>query len=488
VREQEMTDSDPGEMKLGLEVFKGFGGKMMQAVLGFVGTIVFARALGPHSFGGFYLLLSLIHLANRPVMGVAVATKKRFAELNAERSDIFGVQIIFNAVVFGTVTICAFAFSPYLESYTGLDDAAILFVVLFGAILAFAPTQELVAGTGKVSAPVWIDTLRSVFTFPLQLWLVLLGLGAAGMVFGLSIATLLSVPITLYYLATVPTYPGWDTIRSVWAFARYSIWSRIVGRAYDELDPLILGFILAPSAVGYYQVAYKLTVPGTFVTVVASSGLLAKVSNLDSKGQSIGSDVTNTVAFASVIAIPMFFGTLAIPEPLIVTAYEAEYIAATELLVGLALFTIVRTQSSILGNVINGLEKPSIVLRGSAVSLVINLVVGIPLTLEIGPMGVVIATIVAETFRYGLFFVVVRQNTSANLLPRPLFEQMAAGALMFGIVDTVHRTYVTINSWVELSLLLATGAVVYFVALGAISSLFRSTLRSVLRDVVHGLN
>lgn len=483
-----MSDSDPGEMKLGLEVLKGFWGKLLQALLGFVGTVIFARALGPNSFGGYYLLLSLVMLANRPIMGVAVATKKRFAELDADRSHIFGAQIIFNAAALGVAIVGAVIFSARLDSYTGLDNAAILFVVLFGSILTFAPTQELVAGAGKISAPVWIDTVRSLFTFPLQLGLVMLGLGAAGMAFGLSLATLLCVPISLYYLHTVPTYPSRDTLKSVWNFARYSIGSRIVGRAYDELDPLLLGFLLTPSVVGYYQVAYKLTIPGTFISVIASSGMLAKVSNLDTKGQSIDTDVTNSVAFVSVLAIPIFFGALAIPEQLIITAYEAEYASAAELLIGLALFSIVRTQSSLLGDTLNGLNRPAIVLRGSAVALVINLAVGIPITLEFGPIGVVVATVLAETFRYALFFIIVRRETSAKLLPRPLFEQIAAGVVMFGVVQIVHQTYVTIDSWIPLLLLLTLGAGVYFATLAAISTLFRSTVQSVIQDARHGLN
>lgn len=483
-----MSDSDPGEMKLGLEVLKGFWGKLLQALLGFVGTVIFARALGPNSFGGYYLLLSLVMLANRPIMGVAVATKKRFAELDADRSHIFGAQVVFNAAAFGVAIIGAVVFSARLDSYTGLDNAAILFVVLFGSILTFAPTQELVAGTGKISAPVWIDTVRSLFTFPLQLGLVMLGLGAAGMAFGLSLATVLCVPITLYYLRTVPTYPSRDTLRSVWNFARYSIGSRIVGRAYDELDPLLLGFLLTPSVVGYYQVAYKLTVPGTFISVIASSGMLAKVSNLDTKGHSIDTDVTNSVAFVSVLAVPIFFGALAIPEQLIVTAYEAEYASAAELLIGLALFSVVRTQSSLLGDTLNGLNRPAIVLRGSAAALVINLAVGIPVTLEFGPIGVVVATVLAETFRYALFFIIVRRETSANLLPRPLFEQIAAGVVMFGVVQLVHQTYVIIDSWIPLLLLLTLGAGVYFATLAVISTLFRNTVQSVIQDARHGLN
>jgi hypothetical protein len=53
-------------MELGLEVSKGFLGKVVQAGFGFVGAIIFARVLGPTGFGGFFLLLSLVEISKRP--------------------------------------------------------------------------------------------------------------------------------------------------------------------------------------------------------------------------------------------------------------------------------------------------------------------------------------------------------------------------------------------------------------------------------------
>lgn len=481
-----MSDRDPGKTNLGLEVFKGFGGKLLQAFLGFVGTIIFARELGPNAFGGFYLLLSVVSMANRPVMGIANATKKRFSEATTDSSRIVGAQLAFNIVIFGIAILGAVIFGDQLSSYSGLEQAPLLFVVMFGSLLSFTPLQEILMGTGRVSIPVWIDTLRSVFTFPFQFALVFVGLGAAGMAYGLSLATLLCVPITFYYLRVLPSRPTLETLRSVWEFARYSIGTRLVGRAYDELDPLLLGFLLTPSVVGYYQVAYKLTIPGTFITVIASAGLMAKVSNLDSKQRSVDSDVTNTAAFASLLAIPLFFGALAMPETIIVTAYEAEYAEAASLLVGLALFSVVRTQAEVLENVLDGLDMPSATFQWSAVTLVLNLAIAIPATVRFGPIGIVASTVVAEIFRYGLFFVTVKRHTGATLLPRPLFEQALAGAIMFVVIDTVHATYVTVSSWMELLALVGGGAAVYFLALSAISDLFRHTIQSVLRDAVAG--
>lgn len=477
--------TEAGDMNLGLEVAKGFAAKLVQAALGFAGTIIFARALGPSSFGGFYLVLSLVQLADRPVKGVEVAAKKRFSEAESSRREVLGAQLLASGVAILAAVVAVVALAGPLASFTGVANAGLMFVLLFAGFVFFSPLQELLAARGLVGVQTWNDTLRSLFTFPFQLAFVLLGYGAAGMAYGLSLATFCCLPVTHYYLRTMPRRPGRETLRSLWAFARYSVVSRILGRTYSRLDVLLLGYFLTPATVGYYEVAYKLTVPATFVTVVAGTGLMTKVSNLHSREKGVAADVTNTLAFSSVLAIPLFFGALAIPEAVIVTAYGAEYAAAADLLVGLALYTIIMTQASPLQSVVDGLNLPNLDMRVSAATLALNVVIGIPLVLTIGAIGVVVGTVVAEAFRYLLFAFIVRRYTEANLLPRPLLGQVAAGVVMFGAVVAGHA-YLSVDSWFALGVLLAWGGIVYFVVLTAVSRLFRLAVVSVTRDALAG--
>mgnify|MGYP007091109036 FL=1 len=46
-----MVSQSIGDIDLSVEVLKGVSAKFTQAVLGFAGTILFARILGPTSFG-----------------------------------------------------------------------------------------------------------------------------------------------------------------------------------------------------------------------------------------------------------------------------------------------------------------------------------------------------------------------------------------------------------------------------------------------------
>lgn len=479
-----MSDSDISDMSLGLETLKGVSAKMMQAVLGFVGTIIFARVLGPQSFGGFYLLFTLQQVADRPLAGIGTASKKRFSETDAPRDEILGG--LFLACLVGVVVAAAGAviFDDWLAEFTGVPDAGLVFVVLFSTIVFFHPFQQLLAARGLVGLETWNDTLRSVLTLPFQIGFVALGFGAAGMGYGLAAATLLTVPVIHYFLRTRPTVPSRETVRSLWEYARYSIVARFIGKTFKRLDLLLLGWLATTSAVGYYEAAFKLTVPATFVAYTAGSGLMAKVSNLDSRGEAVAQDISNTVSFVSILAIPMFFGSFALSEELIVTAFGSEYRSGAPLLVGLALYQVFATQSNPYRQGLNGIDRPRLGMKIDVVVLTLNVILGIALTLEFGAIGIVVATVVAELLRYVLCSVALRRRIPEIVqFPRLLFEQMFAGVAMFGVVALAH-SYVQVNSWPTLVLLVGVGALTYGIVLLASSTQLRLTIRSVFSEAI----
>ncbi|WP_226480123.1 oligosaccharide flippase family protein [Natrinema amylolyticum] len=474
--------SDATSVSLGGETIKATAAKFTMAAIGFLGTIVFARVLGPTGFGGYYLLFSLVKIADRAVNGWGTAVKKRYSEADAPSGELIGSQGLFTLVWMALAIAAAIVTSSWLVSYTGLPEAPVLFVLLLFAVTLFEPLDLIVQARGRVGASMWTDTLRSVLTFPIQLGLIVLGFGAAGMAYGLAAATFLTVPILWYFIRTPPAAPTRETVANLWSYARYSIPNSFLGQAYDRFDIILLGYLLAPAAAGHYEVALKLTVPATFVTMAASSGLMARVSHRHSEGETLGTDISNTLSFTSIIAIPMFFGAVAMPERLVVTLFGAEYAAAAALLVGLAAYQIAKTQAGVLTSVLYGIDRPDINTRISAVTLAINVVLGIALTLAYGAIGVVVATAIAETLRYALSAIVIKRELSTVVLfPRTLGEQLAAGLVMFAVIVPVERA-ATVDHWYQLLAIVALGAAVYGVTLAAISRKLRVTIRGVVRS------
>jgi O-antigen/teichoic acid export membrane protein len=477
--------SDAGSVDLGWEAVKGFIAKLVQAVLGFVGTILFARLLGPVSFGGFYFLLSIVLMINRPVIGFGNAVRKRFSEVGSPKGELFSALVTINLVLIALCAAVLFG-TDVLVGRTNVPSTNLVFITLLGSIVFFVPFQKMVTASGYPSRAIWIDTLRSVFTLPLQIGLVLADFGAAGMGYGLAAATVLTIPVTYYSVGVRPSVPSIETYRSLWEFARYSIPGSFVGKAYDRFDILLLGFLLGTGVSGQYEAANKLTIPALFLSGAITSGLMPKISSMDSKSQDPTDDITNAISYASIIAIPIFFGGLVLSKKVVVTAFGSEYAAAAPYLIGLAFYKVISSQTAVYRSALSGLDKPNINLKFSTVALAVNIVLGVTLVLTIGGIGVVVATIVAEAIQYvGTMYVVKSELPGTRVYPITLLEQVGAGALMTLVVYGLAELLI-LDTLIPVGFVVGFGAAVYGVVLLAVSHELRTTVKGVYRDALSG--
>lgn len=477
-------ETDATEVSLGAETAKATVAKFSMAAIGFVGTIIFARILGPEKFGAYYLLFALVKIADLPIDGWANAAKKRFSEDETPKRELVGGQFLVVGGWAGVGLLAAFLAAGPLESYTGIEGAALPFVVLLVGEAVYVSAERLLQSRGLIGIATWTDALRSYATFALQLLLVLSGWGAVGMAYGLAAASVLVTPVTLYYLGVTPALPSVATMRNQWEYARYSIPSSLLGRAYERFDILLLGYLLTPTAAGLYEVALKLVTPARFVAEAASSGLMARVSTLSSRGERFGQDVTNVLSFTSVLAIPIFFGAIPLASDLVVTIYGSDYAAAAPLLVGIALYHVVMTQSMTLSQTVYGLDLPHRVMWTSAIAVTINVVLGVVLTLRFGAIGVVVSTLVAEIVMYVLYSRLVQRYEEVTFLSRPLLVQLAAGGVMFVVVAALTTSRLLGASRVALAVTLAVGATVYFAVTLLGSRQIREAVTGAVRDAV----
>lgn len=465
----------------GLEVSKGLLAKVILALVGFLGSVVFARVLGPAGYGTYYVILSVAAVMDNPISGFGIACKKRISEADSDTGEILVAGLLIAAIGSLLMFVGVFLLAPWIDRFD--TERGLLFVALvFTALVFFKMIQPMVAGVGEFGTAIVLDMVRSLLTIPLQIVLVVsVGLGVGGMVYGLTGATLLTLPLALWVLGVRPSIPSLETMRSLWVFARHSIPGNFVGTAYGKLDVLLLSALLSSAAAGQYQIALQLTLPGLLLASVMGSGLFVEVSSQVSRDEDVADRITTNVGFASVFSVPLLFGALAMPESIVVTVFGPEYRAAAPLLIGLAFFQFLRTQATQVSSVLMGHDRPDLDLAIKTVTLVVNLVLGVALVLEIGAIGVVIATVAAEGTKFALLTYFARQHVAYAIVPDLLRYQFLAAAGMFVVVAGLHRV-VGVNSWFDLLVLVGLGAGVYGVALLALSDVFMIAARSIAAD------
>jgi O-antigen/teichoic acid export membrane protein len=211
---------------------------------------------------------------------------------------------------------------------------------------------------------------------------------------------------------------------------------------------------------------------------------MPKVSNMDSRGENVNELVSNAIAYTSVLSVPILFGTLALGETLVVTFYSTEYSAAGTYLVGLALYQTIHSQSRVYSAVISGIDRPEVNLRLRVAAVVVNVVAGVALIFEVGGIGVVVATVLAEAVKYGGSVAFLKSELpSIPVAPRPLVMQFVAGGAMYAALRVVS-TRVSFSSFVAVGVVVAIGAAIYFLVLFSISREVRITAFAISRDLV----
>lgn len=404
----------------------------------------------------------MVQFANKVPHGFGGARQKRLAEARTSNEELLGLTLGISIASGLLATIVTDVGRHHLVSYTGIPNAASLAIVLFVGLALFLPLQFLLAGTGKFGVTNWIDLLREVTKTVFQSVLVLLGLGVLGMTIGFTVATVLCIPIIFYFLGIRPSIPTRATVRSVWDYAKFNVPSNIVGKAYTRFDVFFLGWIGLTAAVGYYEIALSLTALATLISNVVMDGLISKISNLTSRNRSISEMVTSTISYTSMLSIPMFVIVAFFGEIIIGTVYGSDYVAAVPFLLGIALYRIIQTQREPLVSAVKGMGSPDAIFRISSITVTVNFILGVILVLSISAIGVIIATIIAETLRCLLLHRALRQNnTIVPVLPDPLRAQFRSAAGMAVIMAGLTRVLPTT---LQSKILVGTIGVVTYVA------------------------
>jgi len=452
--------SDASELPIGREAVSGFAAKIAQNVAGFIGAIIFARILGPADFGGVVFLLAIDGVVGKPMSGWAIAGKKRLSERFDRADEAVGAQLLFNVSYVALITILLFVFREYITEIAGLDNAIVLLAFLLLIEATLVTLRPYIEARGRIGTAYWLDATLWFLVFPFRLVFVLL-LGAPGMIYGSIAAAMVLLPAGIYFTGARPSFPSVQLLRSYYDYARYSIPEQTLGTITKRVDVLLLGALLTSTAVGHYEVVWQLTIPAVFLAHTAGSGLMAKVSARNTAGIDVLDDIRNTISFTSLFAIPIFFGGVAIARELIIVFYGSAYAPAAPLLIGLAAYRVVRSQSNPLIQAVLGLDHPDVVLKISVVSLLVNAVLGVVLVVSIGAIGVVAATVLTECIRYGGISLFLKSEFEGSfLLSQPFLEQIGAGSAMFLVILSVKQA-IPETSWIAIGTLVATGALTY---------------------------
>lgn len=476
--------SETYEIDLGRETLISLSSKAVTMLFGAAGVLIFARVLDPVGLGVYYLSLTAGKITAKATTGVADAIKKLISEVNETPEEYLGVGLLFHLLLTGAVFLAVVAISPVVELFLDIPNLVVSTTIVVFSFGLFQVSQGLYYGLGNPGKASWVDTARSVLTTLSQVvFLLVLDWGSFGLIAGFSVAAVATTLPVLVITRVRPTLPSWHTLRRTYCFARWSVPDALVSNAYSRMDLLLLGVIAGPESVGYYETALRLVQPAAFLASSISGPLTVKASGLSSLNRNVLGDLKNAVSYAALLAIPIFFGTLAIPRPLM-AVFSSEFIPGWRILIALSVLLVFRTLGSPFTSILNAINKPDLEFRLSVGVAGLNLVLAVVLGFSFGAIGVVVASVLAELIRFIHYLWYILDIFGEVALTKPIYMQILSGVIMFLLVDTLVSQVQPCFSLYCLAGAIGFGGIVYFTTLTLLSAHFRTTVWSALRTVV----
>jgi O-antigen/teichoic acid export membrane protein len=246
---------DTTSLSVGREALYSLVSNLTMALVGFGGTLVFARMLGPSGLGVYQTALAVAFVFTKFSGGIGSAIQKRVSEVETDPREFFGAGLAAHTLLTILVLFALLALIDQAVAYFGSLPVVVGAVAVVATLGLFNVVNQMYAGIGYPARSSWMDTVRSSFTLGFQLLFLWWGLEAFGLLIGLAFGTLTTSLLSALAAGIRPAIPGRQTIEQVYDFARWSVPNGLLKNLYSSSDVMILTAVAGSAAAD--------TAPGT---------------------------------------------------------------------------------------------------------------------------------------------------------------------------------------------------------------------------------
>lgn len=438
--------------------------------------VLLARLLTPEAFGIYgFALLAIAGVTEFTTLGTSEALIQREEENVDEFLNTAWVLKIVRGV---GIAMILFLVAPFVAGF--FREPAVT------DILRFMALASLISGVQNPAIVYFRKSLDFHKQFVYQVsgtvaqFAVGLGLAYAwGNVWALAVAyvtvELIRMPVS-YLAHGYRPFPEFhlDYAKEMVGYGKWITGSSILYFLWNEGDDVIVGWLLATAALGWYQFAYRLSnAPATEVSSVVSNVMFPTFSQLRDKPAALRDAFFRTIQLTSLVSFPMAFGIVAVAPAFVRAFLGSDWLPMVPALQILAVFGLLRTITTPMGALFRAVGRPDYSTKVSAIRVTCMAVLIVPATMALGIVGA--ALVVVGVFLFPVFpiefylAVKVLDATYRRFLVELVYPIAASGAMLAAVL-AVRATLTFVSSGLTFVVLLVSGIVVYAVAVAILAT------------------
>lgn len=387
---------------LGQKVVRGgfwvFALRITQALFSLIRTIVLARVLAPNDFGLFGIaLLAMSAMETFSQTGFQQALIQKKGDVKPYLDTAWTVQAVRGLLLAGLLYIVA----PYVAAFFGEPNAGPLLKVL-GLSMVFQGFTNI----GVVFFQKELEFHKqfiyqfsgAVTDLPVAITAAVLLKNAWALILGLVAANLVRMVVS-YLVHPYRPRPRLqaEKARELYTFGKWIFGSSILIFLLTQGDDIFLGKVLGATALGFYQMAYRISnLPATEITHVISQVSFPAYSKLQDNPSALQEGYLKIFQLTAFICIPLAAGIFILAPEFTTIFLGEKWMPMVPAMQVLCLFGAVRSINATYGPLYQASGRPFVLTKVSLAQLCFLAFIIYPFTIKAGILGASIAVTVAN--------------------------------------------------------------------------------------------
>lgn len=458
-----------------------FFGKGVVVLASIFTALFLARFLGPTKLGEYFFTLAVGLILSNVLAGFGKSVIQHLKQKQKTTvgsyfttsllgTGILSVLMIAVILGFGFLVIQTL---PFL-SFTHLLAASGVTV----SVGFFEVIEDFHMATTETTAGFFTTPLRNLGILLIQIPLVILNFSIPTLIFAFTLTTILASVILVFYSGLPFTTPQTTILKETLLGSFVTTPVMLLGNLFGRIDIFIIGIAATTTAVGYYEAAYRVLLPGLLISASASRNILAH-SNLLTDGKKVRNELKKAVSFTGFLAIPVFFITISIPNELLKLTFGQQFLEGAIVwpyIIGLSFVVVLTAYREPFNATMRSLNRPKIIVIIQALFLLINIPLSFTLVSFMGGVGAVIGTAIIEFGLLITYELLAYRYLGGFVFPDLAIEQILSGFVLFMFLKPFALLFPVSN---PIFFVVAVGGSIltYIIILSIISQEFRYYLK-----------
>ena len=452
-------------------------------LISLVSVAVLARLLAPADFGLVaFALVFIAYIEALGDLGTGAALVRWPHRPRQVAQVTFAINLAMAAVWFALTVAAAPAVARFFGSPGGVPVLQALAWTF--PLKALGNTHDALLQRGlrfraRAVPEVALLLAKAAVAIPLAV----AGFGVWSLVWGQLVGQALWTMILWIVVPWRPTGP-WprDVVRPVLAYGRGIVWVNVLAVVVHHVDVVVVGRVFGTVTLGFYQMAEKLPDVAVNLLARATSKVLFPVfARLHAGGEALREMYAVSLRYLSLLTTPAAVALAVLAEPLVVTAFGAQWLPSVPILQALAAYTGVRALSALAGDVLKAIGRPGLLASLAAVRGIV-LIPALVLASAHGAVAVAASLAAVTALGSALNIVVVCRLAAIPLAAvlAALFPSFGASGALAGALALVLSHTAELPPVIQVALAGGVGLAVY---VGAVRVLSPVTWREVRRVI-----